>query len=137
MVDEKFAEKFGWRMYCRMLVNSIVLHMEEPKFFLKEGNEEAQKSLAARQKVGLFLDAYVAGNLCDLDPIGIIEEAFTRAHRKVYRDVPKKELARLIMINLELIERDFHSKAHKDLDKTKIFFLTLQRVLTRPVLTVK
>ena len=41
------------------------------------------------------------------------------------------------MVNLQLIERDFHSKGHKDLDKTKVFFLVLQKVLTRPVLKVK
>ncbi|MCR4330526.1 MAG: hypothetical protein NUV49_01435 [Patescibacteria group bacterium] len=137
MVDEKFAEKFGWRVYCRILVNKIILCMDEPRFFLKTGDEESEKNPAVYQKIRLFLDAYVAGDLRDLDPLGVIEKAFTRAHRKVYKDVSKKELARLIMINLQLIERDFHSKAHKDLDKTKVFFLALQDVLTRPILTVR
>ncbi|MEK7152027.1 MAG: hypothetical protein AAB773_01205 [Patescibacteria group bacterium] len=104
--------------------------MEGPRFFLKVENDRVGK-------IRLFLDAYAAGDLRALDPLGVIEEAFTRAHKKVYKNVPKKELARLVMVNLQLIERDFHSKGHKDLDKTKVFFLVLQKVLTRPVLKVK
>ncbi len=137
MVDEKFAEKFGWRMYCRILVNNVVLYMGKPRFFLNVENDKAGKSLIVHEKIRLFLDAYVAGDLCALDRLGVLEEAFTRAHQKAYKGVSKKELARLVMINLQLIECDFHSKAHKDLDKTKVFFLTLQKVLTRPVLKVK
>ena len=137
MVDEKWAEKLGWRMYCRVLVNKIVVCMEEPRFFLEVKNSEALNVSKLHEKIHLFLDAYAAGDLRDLDRLGVLEEAFTRAHQKVYRGLSKKELAKLVMVNLQLIESDLHNKKHKDLDNTKTFFLTLKRVLTRPILEVK
>ena len=54
-----------------------------PGFFLKVENDRVGK-------IRLFLDAYAAGDLRALDPLGVIEEAFTRAHKKVYKNVPKR-----------------------------------------------